>query len=215
MDKGIKILIKKILSETINKKELTLEQSYSIEDKIKSVSELVKDLTFSDKMRLIFSIVPEKYFRNFKYREIAQLEDLGLKDDRGFRAHGPDSEKYSLKSASLTKKKKNGNYSITLCTSLGQFGRVDKIKTEDIKDTICTVYDNNNKLLTILIKYDDNFQKMYDTIRQEKQKKMMNNHQTMDSVNINFRLIKDYGLNYEILYKNEKVELNLNNQESC
>lgn len=187
----------------------------SVEDVMRDANDLVKDLSFGDKMRVIFSIVPEKYFRNFKYREMAQLEKLGINDDRGFKAHGPDSEKYSLKSASLTKKKKNGNYSITLCTSLGQFGRVDKIKTEDLKDTLCTVYDNNNELLSVLIKYDNNFKNMYDILRKEKQQKMLNNTQTMDSVNINFQLIKQYNLNYSIVYKNEKVELNLKDGQSC
>jgi hypothetical protein len=209
----MKTLIKKILMEQLVEKEK--QQIKSVEDAMREANELVKDLSFGDKMRVIFSIVPEKYFRNFKYREMAQLEDLGISDDRGFKAHGPDSEKYSLKSASLTKKKKNGNYSVTKCTSLGQFGRVDKIKTEDLKDTLCTVYDNNSKLLSVLIKYDDNFKNMYDTLRIEKQQKMANNVQTMDSVNINFQLIKDYNLNYEILYKNDKVELNLKDGQSC
>jgi hypothetical protein len=209
----MKTLIKKILMEQLVEKEK--QQLKSVEDAMREANELVKDLSFGDKMRVIFSIVPEKYFRNFKYREMAQLEDLGISDDRGFKAHGPDSEKYSLKSASLTKKKKNGNYSVTQCTSLGQFGRVDKIKTEDLKDTLCSVYDNNNKLLSVLIKYDDNFKNMYDTLRMEKQQKMANNVQTMDSVNINFQLIKDYNLNYNILYKNDKVELNLKDGQSC
>jgi hypothetical protein len=190
------------------------QQIKFVEDVMVDANELVKDLSFSDKMRVIFSIVPEKYFRNFKYREMAQLEDLGMTDDRGFRAHGPDSEKYSLKSASLTKKKKNGNYSVTLCTSLGQFGRVDKVKTQDLKDTLCTIYDNNHKLLSVLIKFDDNFKNMYNTLRSKKQQKMVNNVQTMDSVNINFQLIKNYNLNYDILYKNEKVELNLKDGQS-
>ena len=209
----MKTLIKKILMEQLVEKEK--QQIKFVEDAMREANELVKDLSFGDKMRVIFSIVPEKYFRNFKYREMAQLEDLGISDDRGFKAHGPDSEKYSLKSASLTKKKKNGNYSVTQCTSLGQFGRVDKIKTEDLKDTLCTVYDNNNKLLSVLIKYDDNFKNMYDTLRMEKQQKMANNVQTMDSVNINFQLIKNYNLNYDILYKNDKVELNLKDGQSC
>jgi hypothetical protein len=209
----MKSLIKKILMEQLIEKEK--QEVSSVENIIRDTNELVKDLSFGDKMRVIFSIVPEKYFRNFKCREMAQLEDLGISDDRGFKAHGPDSAKYSLKSASLTKKKKNGNYSVTLCTSLGQFGRVDKIKTEDLKDTLCTVYDNNQKLLSVLIKYDDNFKNMYETLRAEKQQKMANNVQTMDSVNINFQLIRNYNLNYEILYKNEKVELNLKDGQSC
>jgi hypothetical protein len=209
----MKNLIKKILMEQLIEKER--QEIRSVEDVMRDANDLVKDLSFGDKMRVIFSIVPEKYFHNFKYREMAQLEKLGISDDRGFKAHGPDSEKYSLKSASLTKKKKNGNYSITSCTSLGQFGRVDKIKTEDLKDTLCTVYDNNNELLSVLIKYDDNFKNMYDILRLEKQQKMLNNVQTMDSVNINFQLIKQYNLNYSIVYKNENVELNLNNGQSC
>ena len=210
----MKNLIKKILLEEFNNKKML--ETQSIDDVIKKVNELVVNLSFRDKIRVVFSIVPEKYFRNFKYREIAQLEDLGLEDDRGFKAHGPDSQNYSLKSASLNRKKKNGNYSITLCTSLGQFGRVDKIKTEDLKDTLCTVYDgNNNKLLSVLIKCDDNFKNMYDIIRQEKQSKMVGYTQTMDSVTINFDLIKKYNLKYEIMYKNENVELNLKDKGSC
>jgi hypothetical protein len=39
--------------------------------------------------------------------------------------------------------------------------------------------------------------------------------QTMDSVTINFDLIKKYNLKYEIMYKNENVELNLKDKESC
>jgi hypothetical protein len=211
MSENIKPLIRRVLMEQLTE----IDSTNPIEIKIKEVNDLVKDLSFGDKMKIIFSIVPEKYFRNFKYREMAQLEKLGIADNRGFKAHGPDSEQYSLKSASLTKKKKNGNYSITLCTSLGQFGRVDKVKTEDLKDTLCTVYDNNNEVLSVLIKYDDNFQKMYDILRKEKQKKMENNTQTMDSVNINFQLIKDYNLNYTIQYKSENVELNLKDGQSC
>jgi hypothetical protein len=56
---------------------------------------------------------------------------------------------------------------------------------------------------------------MYDILRHEKQQKMANHVQTMDSVVINFKLINNYGLNYEIIYKNENVELNLKDSKSC
>jgi hypothetical protein len=210
----MKSLIKKILIEELMNENLNQEQH--LQKTINDVNELVKDLSFRDKIKVVFSIIPEKYFHNHKYREISQLEDLGLEDDRGFKVHGPDSKDYSLKSATLSRIKKNGKYSITLCTTLGQFGRVDKIKTEDIKDTFCTVYDNNhNTLLSVLIKSDENFIRMYDILRKEKQEKMANFSQTRDSVTINFELIKRFNLNYEIKFISNNVDLNLKNRESC
>ena len=166
----------------------------------------VDELTYEEKMKLIFSIVPQSDFHNYKWREKIQLEVLGIIDNRGNKIHGADSDSHSLKSGKISLNAK-GEYRITNSTTLGTFGRVDKDNTFDKKETLCTLFnDGGEKVLCVMIFYDKQFEEMYLSEQVVKRKIMENNKQVRDSVNINFSLIKKYNLNYQILCKKENVK---------
>lgn len=161
---------------------------------------MMKEMSYSDKIKYVFTIILQQDFHNYKWREKIQLESLGLVDNRGYKINGPDNDNYSLKS-SLIKSNKDGKYKITNRTSLGMFGRVDKDRTYDIKDTYCSIFNiMGEEVLGVKIEKDDNFIKMYETIQNEKRNVMISNKQGRDSVTINFNLIKTHQLKY-VIYK--------------
>lgn len=164
-------------------------------------------LSYKEKIELIFSIVPQSDFHNYKWREKIQLETLGIVDNRGNRIHGADSSTHSLKSGKISPNKKN-QFKIIDSTTLGTFGRIDKDNTFDKKDTLCTLFnDSGQEVFSILLIYNENFENMYNEQQLSKRKIMENNKQTRDSVNINFNLIKKYNLSYQILFKKNNVIL--------
>ena len=164
-------------------------------------------LSYEETLNLVFKLIPQSDFHNYRWREKIQLTKMKVQDDRGYRVHGPDSELYSLKSSRSPIKSVSGKYRIRPTTSLGEFGRIDKDLTHDTKDTVCTMFDGSKSILSILIKYDDKFINMYKSEQEKKRSRMVGNRQTRDTLSINFRLISEYNLNYEILLKNKDVEL--------
>jgi hypothetical protein len=164
-------------------------------------------LSYEETLNLVFKLVPQSDFHNYRWREKIQLAKMKVQDDRGYRVHGPDSDLYSLKSSRAPVKSVGGKYRIRLTTSLGEFGRIDKDLTHDRKDTVCTMFDGAKVILSILIKYDDKFISMYESEQEKKRGSMAGNRQTRDTLSINFRLISEYNLSYEILLKNKDVEL--------
>ena len=168
---------------------------------------MTDNLSYEEKIKHVFGIIPQTDFHNYKWREKIQLERLGLSDNRGYRIHGPDSHEISLKSGTL-KINKGGKYKVNLSTPIGTFGRVDKDMTYDKKNTCCSLFSCDGLLLlSVTIYYDDNFETMYSNEQSLKRDKMSNNRQTRDSVMINFNLIKKYNLTYDIRYKSDDIIL--------
>jgi hypothetical protein len=185
----------------------TKTEEKNIEDTIKQMLLLVEDLTFQEKLKVVFEIIPEEYFHNFKYREEIQCDILGI-DDRDFKRHGPDSVEYSLKSSKINrKKKKNERYTVTKKTVVGVWGRVDKEKTQDLQNTFCCLFNGPDVLFSLLIFCDDNFINMFNELRKQKQEIMKGNKQKMDSVNIKIELLEKYDVKYQIKYVDELIDL--------
>lgn len=181
----------------------------NIDDIIKEVSLLVEGLTFVEKLKLVFSIIPQKEFHNYRYREKIQLSILEVNDDRDYKPHGPDSVDYSLKSAGIVgKQKKNGKYTVTKKTVIGQFGRVDKDETQDLKNTYCSIFNGSDVLFSLLVFCDDNFINMYNELRKQKREIMKDNKQKMDNVNITVELLEKYDVKYKIVYVDDLIDIN-------
>jgi hypothetical protein len=169
----------------------------------------IEKLSYQDKVILTRLLIPTKEHHNYRFREEIIKVFLGIEEkNKNYNPHGCDTNHYSLKSG---KKQplKNGKYSITNTTTLGEFGRIDKERGHDEKETICAIFTEFEEMIFVLkIKYDDNFKKMFCELRTQKQQKMKGFKNTRDSVKIDFNLIQKYGLNYEIIKQDQKVILN-------
>ena len=176
------------------------------------VLDLAKDLSYEEKIKLVFSLIPKEDFHNAKYREEIARRALGIAPRKSKARHGEDLPGLSLKSAKVRancKSTKTGRYSITGSQILMELGRIDKDITYDRKDTVVDVWGDTEPLLRVKIYYDGNFQKMYDKLQQEKREKMAGYKQTRDSALIKFKEVIDNNLKYDILYKSPLVDLNL------
>ena len=209
------------LHETATKNFYNLSEQDSIENPSESTDDItteriidyVKNLPYEEKIKLIFSIVPKEDFHNNRYREeIARLA-LGLPSKLSKSVHGEDLPNLSLKSAKLRancKRNPNtGKYPITGSQVLMELGRIDKETTQDKKDTIVDIWGEKEPLLRLKIYYDENFQKMYNKFKEEKQVKMAGHKQTRDSALVKFKEVIDNNLKYDILYQSDDVELKL------
>jgi hypothetical protein len=180
---------------------------------IERIIDYAKNLPYQEKIKLVFSIVPKEDFHNAKYREKIATLALGLSPKSSKSLHGPDLPDFSLKSAKLRANcKRNpitGKYPITGSQILLEFGRIDKEKTEDLKDTIVDIWGEKEPLLRVKIYADENFVNMYNKFKEEKREKMKDFKQTRDSALVKFKEVIDYNLKYEILYISDDVELKL------
>jgi hypothetical protein len=187
-----------------------LSKTFTIKERIKSAINTLKTFDYKDKLYIIFNVVPQADFFNCKWRENIQYSFLGLTDNRGNKLHGSDSETHSFKSAKINPTKKSV-YKITKSTYIGTFGRLDKNKTFDTKDTLCSIFNEyGSDILHIEIKCDENFEKMYQEKQSLKREKMRNHFQTRDTQTINFDLIQQYNLNFEVKNKADNVILPVN-----
>jgi hypothetical protein len=176
------------------------------------VLDLAKDLSYEERIKLVFSLVPKGDFHNSKYREEITRRALGLPSKINKSVHGEDLPGLSLKSANVRatcKSNKTGRYSITGSQLLMELGRIDKNSTYDKKDTIVDIWGDDEVLLRVKIYYDGNFQKMYNEFQEEKREKMKDFKQTRDSAQIKFKEVIDYNLKYDIIDKSDLVDLKL------
>jgi hypothetical protein len=179
---------------------------------------LAQNLSYQEKIKLVFSIIPKGDFHNAKYREEITRMALGLPSKLSQSRHGEDLPGLSLKTANARagcKSKKTGKYSITGSQILMELGRIDKDTTFDTKDTIVDIWGDDEPILRIKIFYDENFQKMYNNLQMKKREKMQNFKQTRDSATITFKDVIDNNLKYDILYKSPLAVLKLNYVDGC
>ena len=205
------------LHETATKNFYVLSEQDSSEStdnmSIEQIIDYAKNLSYEEKIKLIFSIVPKEDFHNNRYREeIARLA-LGLPSKLSKSVHGEDLPNLSLKSAKLRasckRNPKTGKYPITGSQVLMELGRIDKDATQDIKDTVVDIWGEKEPLLRVKIYYDENFQNMYNKFKEEKRGKMAGYKQTRDSALVKFKEVIDNNLKYDILYQSDDVELKL------
>jgi hypothetical protein len=148
-------------------------------------------------------------FHNYKYREEIQKEKWGyIRSNKGL--HGKDTDVVSLKSFEI-ERLKNGKYSITFKKGLGELGRIFAYETDektDCVDTHFTLFDGTKIILEILVSKDENYVRLFQDQKILKLEKMKKNPKERDSFVLKINTLKEYNLNYKIIYKHEDVIFN-------
>jgi hypothetical protein len=167
----------------------------------KQVLSLAENLSYEEKLKLVFALVPWNDFHNYKYREEVARLALGLPPKPNKKTTGEDLPNLSLKSIkSKDRRKKNNKFVINPTQTLGQWGRIDLDKTFDKKETISDIWGDDSVILRIKIFYDDNFEKLYNSKKEEKLMKKTGKKNKVDMGGFTIKDLLDFGVRYETLY---------------
>ena len=162
-------------------------------------------LSYEEKLKLVFSLIPWNDFHNYKYREEVARIALGLPPKNNRKTTGDDLPGISLKSIkSKGKGKKTKKYVITINQTLGQWGRIDLDNTYDKKDTISDIWGDDSVILRIKIYYSENFEKLYESKKQEKLKKKTGKKNVIDMGGFTIKDLIDFEVKYDTLYVDEE-----------
>jgi hypothetical protein len=167
------------------------------------VLELAKSLSYEDKLKLVFTLIPPSDFHNYRYREEVARYALGLPPKDHKTVTGEDLPGLSLKSVTKTKSAvknpkspKFQKYVITPTQSLGMWGRIVADTGYDRKDTVSDIWGDDHVILRIKSYYDDNFEKLYQHKKRQKLSKKGGN----DAESFSIQDLIDFGVKYETLY---------------
>jgi hypothetical protein len=167
------------------------------------VLELAKNLSYEDKLKLVFALIPSGDFHNYRYREEVARYALGLDPKDNKKVTGEDLPGLSLKSVTKTKSavkdpksRKFQKYEIKPNQSLGMWGRIVADTGYDRKDTISDIWGDDHVILRIKSYYDDNFEKLYQYKKQQKLTDKGGN----DAKSFSIQDLIDFGVKYETLY---------------
>lgn len=170
----------------------------------KQVLSLAKNLTYDEKLKLVFSLIPWNDFHNYKYREEVARIALGLPPRESNKTTGEDLPGLSLKSIkSKPKRKKDDKYVITPSQTLGQWGRIDLDNTYDKKDTISDIWGDDGVILRIKIFYDDNFERLYQSKKDLKLKTKTGKKNKVDMGGFTIKDLIDFNVKYVTLFVDE------------
>jgi len=162
-------------------------------------------LSYEEKLKLVFSLIPWNDFHNYKYREEVARIALGLPPKNNRKTTGDDLPGISLKSIkSKGKGKKTKKHVITINQTLGQWGRIDLDNTYDKKDTISDIWGDNSVILRLKIYYSENFEKLYESKKQEKLKKKTGKKNVIDMGGFTIKDLIDFEVKYDTLYVDEE-----------
>jgi hypothetical protein len=165
---------------------------------------LAKNLTYDEKLKLVFSLIPWNDFHNYKYREEVARMALGLPPRESNKTTGEDLPGLSLKSIkSKPKRKKDNKYVITPSQTLGQWGRIDLDNTFDKKDTISDIWGDDGVILRMKIFYDDNFEKLYQSKKDLKLKTKTEKKNKIDMGGFTIKDLIDFNVKYVTLFIDE------------
>ena len=165
------------------------------------LKKLQDELSYEEKIKLVFSLIPWNDFHNYKYREEITRRALDLPTKPNRKTTGEDLPGLSLKSIkSKNRSKKSKKFTITPNQILGQWGRIDLDKTYDKKDTISDIWGEDSVILRIKIYYDDNFEKLYNVKRQERLGKKVDKKNVIDMGPFTIKDLIDFNVKYETLY---------------
>ena len=166
---------------------------------------LQEKLSYEEKLKLVFRIIPWNDFHNYKYREEVARIALGLPPKNNRKTTGDDLPGLSLKSIkSKNRSKKNKKYTITPNQILGQWGRIDLDSTYDKKDTISDIWGDDSVILRIKIFYGKNFENLYNFKKEEKLKKKVGKKNVVDMGGFTIKDLIDFGVKYDTLYVDEE-----------
>lgn len=171
------------------------------DDQLKRLKE---ELSYEEKLKLVFSLIPWSDFHNYKYREEVERLALGIPPKSNRKTTGEDLPGLSLKSIkSKNRSKKTGKYVITPSQTLGQWGRIDLDTTFDKKDTISALWGDDRVVLRIKIFYDENFEKLYQHKKQQKLMKKKGKQNKVDMGGFTIKDLIDFGVKYHTLFVDE------------
>jgi hypothetical protein len=164
---------------------------------------LAENLTYEEKLKLVFALIPIGDFHNYKYREEVVRMALGLPPKKDKTLTGEDLPGLSLKSV---KKKKSTiknpkspefeKYVIKPSQNLGTWGRIVADTGYDRKDTISDIWGDDHVILRVKTYYDDNFERLY----QHKKNMKLLKEKGYDSESFTIQDLIDFGVKYETLY---------------
>jgi len=178
----------------------------SFEEINQQVKEITKDLTYGQKLNIVFSsLIPWYEFHNYRYREEVARESLGLPPKPHRKTSGEDLPGISLKSLmKRTRAKKTGMYQITSSQKLGEWGRIDLDTTQDKKDTVCDIWGDGGVIMRMYVYYDENFENLYRYKKEQKLLVKTDKKNSRDAASFNIGELIKFGVNYEITFVNEK-----------
>lgn len=166
---------------------------------------LQEKLSYEEKLKLVFSLIPWNDFHNYKYREEVARMALGLPAKTNRKTTGDDLPGLSLKSIkSKDRSKKTKKFNITQNQSLGKWGRIDLDNTYDKKDTISDIWGDDSVILRIKVYYDKNFERLYEFKKEEKLKKKTGKKNVVDMGGFTIKDLIDFGVKYDTLYVDEE-----------
>jgi hypothetical protein len=169
------------------------------------IRDLQKKLSYEDKLKLVFSLIPWNDFHNYKYREEVTRMALGLPSKNSRVTTGEDLPGLSLKSIkSKPRGKRTNKFVITPKQVLGKWGRIDLDTTYDKKDTISDIWGEDSVILRIKIYYDENFEKLYQNEKLKKIKNKTDKKNIIDMGSFTIQDLIDFNVRYETLYVDEE-----------
>jgi hypothetical protein len=167
----------------------------------KQIKELQDNLSYEEKLKLVFSLIPWNDFHNYRYREEVARQALGIPPRTNRKTTGEDLPNLSLKSIkSKNRAKKSNKFTITTKQVLGKWGRIDLDTTFDKKDTVCDIWGDDSVILRIRILYDENFEKLYENEKNKKLKYKTDKKNIVDMGSFTIQDLLDFNVKYETLY---------------
>jgi hypothetical protein len=164
---------------------------------------LAENLTYEEKLKLVFALIPIGDFHNYKYREEVARMALGLPPKKDKTVTGEDLPGLSLKSVkkkkSSTKNPKSPDfqkYVITPSQNLGTWGRIVSDTGYDRKNTVSDIWGDDHVILRLKTYYDDNFERLY----QHKKNMKLLKQKGYDSESFTIQDLIDFGVKYETLF---------------
>jgi hypothetical protein len=165
------------------------------------VLSLAENLSYEERLKLVFSLIPWNDFHNYRYREEVARLALGLPPKSNKKTTGEDLPNLSLKSIkSKDRRKKDSKFVINPGQTLGQWGRIDLDNTFDKKETISDIWGDDSVILRIKIFFDDNFEKLYNSKKEEKLMKKTEKKNKVDMGGFTIKDLLDFGVKYKTLY---------------
>jgi hypothetical protein len=165
------------------------------------VLSLAENLSYEEKLKLVFSLIPWNDFHNYRYREEVARLALGLPPKSNKKTTGEDLPNLSLKSIkSKDKRKKDSKFVINPSQTLGKWGRIDLDNTFDKKETISDIWGDDSVILRIKVFFDDNFEKLYNSKKEEKLIKKTGKKNKVDMGGFTIKDLLDFGVKYKTLY---------------
>jgi hypothetical protein len=168
------------------------------------LKKLQENLSYEERLKLVFTLIPWNDFHNYKYREEVARQALGLPPKDNRKTTGDDLPGLSLKSIkSKNRGKKTKKFNITQNQTLGQWGRIDLDNTHDKKDTVSDIWGDDSVILRIKIYYDKNFEKLYQFKKNKKLEKKTGKKNVVDMGGFTIKDLIDFNVKYDTLYVDE------------